>query len=381
VSGNWPRSYRDLPPDAQCVARALVLLEMPTMAADDLAAAVSLDTSSIANAVEACEQADWIRADALALDEAARQWLAEALPTMTTAAEQTGIATRFAAYQTAGLTVDGQSDLLAARWADEHRGGIVAAIRAATASGLYATAVDVALRAWRVADRVPDRSWWHDLARHGEDAATRGRDPHSLFALLASSAVVFAQAGDEVTAERQWVRAVRLSDDDEDYDRTVQALTALAGLYQSWGRLDKALDTWVDLVDEHQRAGNVIATAHALAEVGFAMLAADRAADAPTYLSRADELLSEAKPALVSASAHARVLEAWGHALWQTGQHGAARRRLSRALAMVVDHDDPTAERIRAALATETGRPLPNAERPGGATNSAVTEEVQHSGN
>ena len=57
-------------------------------------------------------------------------------------------------------------------------------------------------------------------------------------------------------------------------------------------------------------------------------------------------------------TAHARILVWCGRTRWEQDQHDAARRRWSRALAMLVDVDEVVANRVRALLATEPdGRP------------------------
>jgi hypothetical protein len=76
------------------------------------------------------------------------------------------------------------------------------------------------------------------------------------------------------------------------------------------------------------------------------------------YFDRADRemgLVTEAGAAPEVVAAHARILVWCGRARWEQGQHGAARRRWSRALALLVDVDDAAANRVRALLATDPG--------------------------
>jgi tetratricopeptide (TPR) repeat protein len=131
-------------------------------------------------------------------------------------------------------------------------------------------------------------------------------------------------------------------------------LSALGALYRDWGRLGKALDTYLALADLRRETADPAAVADALAEVGATMHAAGRLTSAQDYFDRADEELSED-----TSPAHARILEWCGRTRWEQGHHGAARRRWSRALAMLVDVDDEGADRVRALLATEPDGHLP----------------------
>ncbi|MGB3437505.1 MAG: hypothetical protein WBA97_02030 [Actinophytocola sp.] len=141
--------------------------------------------------------------------------------------------------------------------------------------------------------------------------------------------------------------AIARRDGLRDQDRV---LSALGSLYREWGRLAKALDAYLALVDVRRDAGDQPGTAAGLTEVGTTMHAAGRVRSAMGYFDQADELMIQAGAAPAD---HARVLVWCGRTRWEQGQHGAARRWWSRALAMLVGVDEAEADRVRALLATE----------------------------
>jgi tetratricopeptide (TPR) repeat protein len=243
-------------------------------------------------------------------------------------------------------------------WLAGHRGAVLAAVLACDRDGSRGTGMRLAAAVWHSARLVPDPRWWADLAEAGEALAIADRDPATLVDLLHGCASTFAWHGDRLRAEERWVRALAITRRDGDRERGDAVLTALGALYRGWGRLSKALDAYLGLVDLRQEAADPAGTADALAEVGATMHAAGRLSSASDYFDRADDVLSHAAgPETVIA--HARVLEWCGRTRWEQGQHGAARRRWSRALAMLVDVDDDAANRVRALLATEPAERLP----------------------
>jgi hypothetical protein len=124
--------------------------------------------------------------------------------------------------------------------------------------------------------------------------------------------------------------------------------------------LSQAADRYLELIDEHHRAHDPLAAATAMIELGATMVAGGQPEDAVTYLSRAEDRLTAASPDAALVTRHARALELWGQALWDTGQSGPARRRWERALAMLVDHPggEAAADRVRALLATAADQRL-----------------------
>jgi tetratricopeptide (TPR) repeat protein len=152
---------------------------------------------------------------------------------------------------------------------------------------------------------------------------------------------------DRLTAEERWVRALAVARREGDHARSDAVLTALGALYRDWGRLSKALDAYLALVD--LRGDDPAGLAEALVEVGTTMYAAGRLPSAMNYFDQADEAMSEVD----APETHAQILVWCGRTRWEQGQHGAARRRWSQALAMLVDVDEEAADQVRALLTME----------------------------
>lgn len=248
-------------------------------------------------------------------------------------------------------------------WLADHRAEVLAVVRACDRDGLRGMGTRLAAAVWPAARLVRDPRWWEELAEAGEALAIADRDPATLVDLLHSGAATFAEHGDRLRAEERWVRALTVTRRDAflHHNRGQAVLSALGALYRSWGRLGKALDAYLGLVDLRRDVGDPARTADALAEVGTTMHAAGRLRSATDYFDQADEVLSPVTEATAAApetapeilTDHARILLWCGRTRWEQGQHGAARRRWSRALAMLVDVDDAAANRVRALLATE----------------------------
>lgn len=231
-------------------------------------------------------------------------------------------------------------------WLADHRAEVLAQVRACDRDGSRAMGTQLAAAVWPAARLVPDPDWWSDLAEAGEALAIADRDPFMLIDLLHRSAVTFAGHGDRLSAEASWVRALAIirRDDRKHRDQGRAVLGALGSLYREWGRLSKALDAYLALVDLLRDAGDPAATAEALAEVGATMHAAGRLTSAMDYFDRADKAMTS------SSVAHARILVWCGRTRWEQGQSAAARRRWSQALAMLVDVDDDGAHEVRELL-------------------------------
>jgi hypothetical protein len=130
-------------------------------------------------------------------------------------------------------------------------------------------------------------------------------------------------------------------------------LTALGALYREWGRLSKALDADLGLVDLRRAEGDPVGTASALTTVAGTMRDAGRLSSAADYLAQADEALTSITASSPDVrTVHAQILVSWGRALWDQGHAGPARRQWSRALAMLIDVDDTAADQVRTLLAT-----------------------------
>ncbi len=232
----------------------------------------------------------------------------------------------------------------------EHGQDVTAAVLACDRDRLRGRGILLATATWPSAGLVPDPSWWEDLARAGETLAIAERDPAALVDLLHGAATTFAEHGDRVKAEERLVRALAITRSPGGPDGTA-VLCALGALYRDWGRLGKALDAYLSLVDLRRDAGDMAGTAAALAEVGATMHAAGRLRTAMDYFDRADEALVEVPDA---APDHARGLVWCARTRWEQGLRSAARSRWSRALALLVDVDDTAADEVRALLAAES---------------------------
>ncbi|HEX6353197.1 hypothetical protein [Actinophytocola sp.] len=242
-------------------------------------------------------------------------------------------------------------------WLADHRAEVLAAVRACDRDGLRGTGTRLAAAVWPAAGLLRDPGWWEDLAEAGEALAIADRDPAMLVDLLHGGAATFAEHGDRRRAEERWVRALAIVRRDglRDRRRSQAVLSSLGALYRGWGRLSKALDAYLGLVDLRREVGDPVGTADALAEVGATMHAAGRLASAMDYFDRADREMSHAGAEPQLLPVHARILVWCGRTRWEQGQHGAARRRWSRALALLVDVDEVAANRVRALLATDPG--------------------------
>ena len=235
----------------------------------------------------------------------------------------------------------------------KHRAEIVAAIRACDRPGLRQPGTRLAAAIWRSAALVRDPEWWQALSEAGEALAIADRDPAALAALLDLSAATFADYGDRARAEAQWVRALAILRRAELDPSPV--LTSLGSLYRSWGRLGKALDADLGLADARRAQDDPVGTAAALTSVANTMLTAGRLPTAADYFAQADELLTALPtPTPATTTIHAQILVSWGHALWDQGEPTPARRHWSRALAMLIDHDDTAAAQVRTLLATHS---------------------------
>ncbi len=233
-------------------------------------------------------------------------------------------------------------------WLTEHRAAVVAAVLACDHDGARGLGTRLAAAVWPAAGLVRDPGWWTELAQAGEALAVADRDPAALADLLRRGATTFAEHGDRVRAEERLVRALAVARREGLADKD-RVLSALGALYRDWGRLSKALDAYLGLVDVRRDAGDPAGTAAALAEVGATMHAAGRVRSAMDYFDQADEVMGEAGGAPTE---HARILVWCGRTRWEQGLHGPARHRWSRALAMLVDVDEVEADRVRTLLST-----------------------------
>ncbi|SDD97244.1 hypothetical protein [Actinokineospora iranica] len=241
----------------------------------------------------------------------------------------------------------------------EHRGLLLAGVRAGREHGLHALACELARRLWSsTAERSvlqDDSGWRRDLASTGEAAALAWENAVALAGLVERSAAVATGVDDLDTAQRQWVRAVALWRACRDEARMVAAMESLIDLYVRWGRLHRALDVAFEMLGEHRGRARDLDVARTLARLGELMARGGRTASAIDYLGQAEQAYTRlAPPRPVE---HARVLVRLGRARWVDGAAAGARRDFHRALALAVDADDEFAERVRVLLRADGDLP------------------------
>lgn len=318
------RAFRDLQPDAQRLVRTLAILDGTSISFVSAAAAVGLPRPRAVEVLTALAAAGWgtMTQDQFEIATDVREYLAE-LGKSVPPNEIDEVLARVAAVTT-----------------QEH---------AATSPAIRTDAVNVARAAWRSPTAREHLDWCRELAHHGEQAAIASRQPELLTELLNSSAEVYASVADWQGAERAWLRALAVVEGRGDTARSVHFLRLLTTNYLNWQRPHKAVDMLLEIVEIHDRAGNPVETAKAQADVAHTMADAGRADAAIDYLGRADRVLREspsADPEVVTL--HATILSDLGQVHAQLGRINTARNHYHRALAMVVDTDDRTADRIRA---------------------------------
>lgn len=363
MSVSWEHAYGACGPAATEVLRAVATLNLPVVSSPAVGAAAGLHPAETAASLADLARDGWaVPGSALTMVEPARNWLATNSDSLVEPSQAVSIVRRFTEFHLAAVDRERHDAAEVGAWLEQHRAEILAAVQACDRDPLRSVGTRLAYAVWRSAALVRDPRWWQELASAGEALAIADRDPAMLADLLHHSAATFAEHGDRPRAEEQWVRAlaiIRRSPSDPSDHRGVAVLTGLSALYKQWGRLSKALDLNLDLVDLRREAGDAVGAAEALDAVAVTMHAAGRLSSAIDYFAQADEAMSANEAADVPA-VHARILVRWGRALWEQGHHGAAKRPWSRALAMLVDVDEAAADRVRALLATAPNDQLPS---------------------
>jgi tetratricopeptide (TPR) repeat protein len=360
VSRSWAHRYTELSPDAVSVLTALTVLDTADVIAADLAVALDVDVAEVEASVGELRQAGWVAARPTGgsmLIDGARIWLGFDAPEQPKPDEAAAIAGRFLAAATAALDLARHERDEVVRWVAEHKQMVLTAVRGGVRTELHSMAAALAAAAWQVAEQLPDPQWRRELARHGEEAAIKAREPITLIDLLNHSAALFEDGGDLPAAEEQWVRVVQLAFELDDHERIVASLTSLIRLYDRWGRRGPAVDALLELADAQREAGNMVGRAEALTQLGTIMLSAGRPSNADAYFQTADDLFSHAPPNSVQPTRHARALELWGRAQWQLDHTIRARECFRRALELLGDRDAVAAERVHGLLDTHADAP------------------------
>lgn len=341
------QAFREFRPDVQRLVRALAVLGGPSISMVSVGAVLAAPKPRAAETVATLAAAGWgaVSEDRFEIAADAREHLAELVPSASPAEvdQILGHVAAVAKMHTSGMPPAIRTD-------------IANVIQAATRYHRISVAAAVARVAWRSPTTRGDLAWCRELARHGEEAAIADRQPELLIELLNNSAEVYASASDWPGAELAWLRALAVVEDLGDTVRSVRFLNLLATNYLNWKRPHKAVDMLIEIVSVHERSGDPVRTAEAQTAVARTMADAGRTDAATKYLGRADRLL-RACPNLNPevASLHATILSEIGQVYVDIGRINTARNRYHRALGLVIDTDEQTANRIRALQAA-----LPN---------------------
>jgi tetratricopeptide (TPR) repeat protein len=353
MSVSWEHAFDACEPPAADLLRAIAALDLPAVSSPAIGAAAGLTPAQTDTALADLREAGWITARGVVAS--ARTWLVNHVVEPGRVVE---VVAAFLDYHAEALRKPAQVEA----WLAAHHAEILAALAASDRPGLRRQGAALALAVWPSA--VPP--WWDELATKAEALAITLRDPPLLTDLLHASAARFAERGEPQRAEEQWVRALAIIRRPEQLEAASRArgeavLTGLSDLYRAEGRLSNALDADLGLVDLRLAAGDPVGIAEAMARVATTMRAAGRPGTAAEYLAQADEAMA----ALTETGAanqlplHARILIDWGRALWEDDEPDQARRRWSRALAMLIDIDDEAANHVRTLLATAPQEELP----------------------
>ncbi|MEV0676043.1 hypothetical protein AB0I60_05910 [Actinosynnema sp. NPDC050436] len=247
------------------------------------------------------------------------------------------------------------------RWVAEGTHRVVLAVaRLASAEVRPSAAVSLLALLWA----APGAAGFEpDFAREavdlGLDAASAARDPHALAGLLRAASRWSEARGDLARAEElaswEWEVWRRL----DDLPEMAATLWRRAGMFAARRRGDRELGCYERLESLHRGEHARPRLARVLAAKGSAFLAYGRVPAAVDALQRAERMVRSLPdfPPVEQAA----VLEWSGRALWASGEPGVARRRFFDALALLVDRDEPGADRVRDLLAHDRGAELPPA--------------------
>jgi hypothetical protein len=246
-------------------------------------------------------------------------------------------------------------------WLHRHLSVTLATVRASGTARLRSLATALSARLWACAPTNAPRQWAVDLADAGIRAAIDDRQPRTLAGLLRLSARWFATHGDFVTAEAHGVREWMVWKELDDTTAMIDTLWRRALVYREAGRGNRELDCYQRLLSLYQHTGDRFGVARTQVARGVALVATGRLRDAVEQLREATRLVDtlDTLPE-VPRVALANLLETMGRAYWNIGSTGAARRHFSGALRLLVDLDEPAAQRMRILLAAPENQPLPD---------------------
>ncbi|ALG11994.1 hypothetical protein AOZ06_38580 [Kibdelosporangium phytohabitans] len=245
----------------------------------------------------------------------------------------------------------------AAGWLRDSRHEILAAAREVVSTGDPRTAASFLTAAWSLVTVNTDTSWCDDLRDCGRELSTTAPESPDLAAVFRHSAAAYHMRGDYRFAEAEGLAELAVRRKLDDPDEHVAALNALSRTFRARDRLHRAMDCADERLALHIKHRRPHEIAADLQHLGHLMLLAEREDTATDYLTRARDAFDELPD--VTAQQHARVRTLLGCALWRSGGESAARREFSNALRLVVEVDEPTAEKIRELLSRPSGEPLP----------------------
>lgn len=336
----WAQALCKLRADAQRLVRALAVLDGSSISFVSVAAVLEVPEPRATDIMSVLTANRWgaIAEDRFEVAVYAREFLAELAQTVSAAEVDQVLTLAAAAVQpyldkVPPLTV---------------RVDLVSVIRAAGRHRRSDIVGEVARVAWRSPAMRKDLVWCRELAQCGEDAAIASRQPELLIELLNNSAEVYASVEDWPGAERAWARALALTEDLGDPERSVHFLNLLTTNYLNWKRPHKAVDMLHKIVEIHEHAGDPLKTAQAQAAFARVMANANRPDAAINYLRRADHLLRQLPDHDTEVSTlRATILADLGEVHARSGAINSARTCYRNALTLVIDTDIPTTNRIR----------------------------------
>lgn len=337
----WARTFHDLGPEAQRLVRAFEVLNGTSLSLASVAAVLEVPPPRAAEITASLAATGWgtVTEDRFEITLEARYHLPELVPDMSQP-EIDQVLAHVATVAQTHTTASGMPPAI--------RTDVVTVVRAAGKHRRFTVATAVAQAAWQSLTTREDLDWTRELAQSGEQAAIAARKPELLIELLNNSAEIYSSAADWPGAERAWLRALAIAEQLGDTPREIHFLQLLTTNYLNWDLPHRALDMQLEVVAIHERADEPVKTAEALAAVARIMADGGRAEAAIEYLKRADRALRTHPAPEEVASLHATILTDLGQVHARLGRIQSARNCYRRALALVVDTDEVTTNRIRA---------------------------------
>jgi hypothetical protein len=341
VEHKWVRAFPGLEPEAQRLVRAFAVLKGSSLSLASVAAVLEVPQPRAAEITTGLAATGWgtVTEDRFEITPEARYHLPELVPDMSQP-EIDQVLAHVATVAHTHTTASGMPPAI--------RTDTVTLLQAASQHRRFTITSTVARAAWRSPTIHEDLDWTRELACYGENAAIAARQPELFIELLNNSADTYSSAADWPGAERAWLRALAIVEDLSDTPRAIHFLQLLTTNYLNWDQPHRALDMQLEVVAIHERADDPIKTAEAMATVARIMTDGGRTEAAIEYLKRANHTL-RTHPHPEAASLHATILGDLGQTHARLGRINSARTYYRRALALVIDTDEETANRIRAA--------------------------------